>query len=214
MLLVINTQKKNTHKAKWVKPTFRQIFSQIWSYMTATFALLVATTIPLDSAHVKSQSILKPFQNGFKSKIQSHVKRKTVSTRQLVFPTTTTPITSEFGWRTHPITRARRFHAGIDFAMAMGAPIYAVDAGRVEFAGKRGGYGNTVIIRHRRGKSTLYAHASKLYVASGEKVARGQMIAAVGTTGFSTGPHLHFEVIVNDKPVNPRLYLEEQFSYN
>lgn len=117
--------------------------------------------------------------------------------------------TSEFGWRRHPITGDRNFHKGIDFGAATGTPIYAVDAGQVVFADKKGSYGNTVIINHGGDKSTLYGHASQLYVSSGQWVQRGQMIAAVGSTGLSTGPHLHFEVQVNGVAQNPRPYLHE-----
>ncbi|AFY47521.1 metalloendopeptidase-like membrane protein [Nostoc sp. PCC 7524] len=117
------------------------------------------------------------------------------------------PTSSPFGWRVHPILGYRRFHAGLDFAASYGSTIRAADSGTVIFAGWYGGYGKAVIIDHGRGITTLYAHSSELYVTEGQTVQRGQAIAAVGSTGLSTGPHLHFEVRRNGTPVNPADYL-------
>ncbi|MDZ8264140.1 murein hydrolase activator EnvC family protein [Nostoc sp. ChiQUE01b] len=114
---------------------------------------------------------------------------------------------SPFGWRIHPILGYRRFHAGLDFAASYGSKIRAADSGTVIFAGWYGGYGRAVIIDHGNGMTTLYGHTSELYVSEGQAVERGQAIAAVGSTGFSTGPHLHFEVRRNGTPVDPANYL-------
>ncbi|MBD2460020.1 peptidoglycan DD-metalloendopeptidase family protein [Oscillatoria sp. FACHB-1407] len=116
-------------------------------------------------------------------------------------------LTSNFGYRVHPILGYRRFHAGIDFGAGYGTVIRAADSGTVIFAGWYGGYGRSVIIDHGNNLTTLYAHASELYVSEGQAVQRGQAIAAVGSTGLSTGPHLHFEVRENGTPVNPLNYL-------
>jgi murein DD-endopeptidase MepM/ murein hydrolase activator NlpD len=116
-------------------------------------------------------------------------------------------ISSPFGWRTHPILGYRRFHGGLDFAASYGSTIRAADSGRVIFAGWYGGYGNAVIINHGEGITTLYGHCSQLYVTEGQTVKRGQAIAAVGSTGLSTGPHLHFEVRRNGTPENPANFL-------
>ena len=117
------------------------------------------------------------------------------------------PITSNFGWRMHPILGYQRLHAGTDFGADTGTPIRAAENGTVIFAGWYGGYGNTVIIDHGGGLTTLYAHTSQMYVREGQTVQRGEAIAAVGSTGLSTGPHLHFEVRENGEPVNPLNYL-------
>lgn len=117
------------------------------------------------------------------------------------------PITSPFGWRTHPITGAQRFHSGIDIGGDYGDPIYAAQAGTVEYAGWISGYGNAVIINHGGGISTLYGHCQSLEVSTGQSVAQGELIAECGSTGNSTGPHCHFEVRVSGEPVNPLEYL-------
>lgn len=127
-------------------------------------------------------------------------------TGMLAFPSDA-PTSSPFGWRTHPILGYRRFHGGLDFAANYGSTIRAADSGSVIFAGWYGGYGRAVIINHGDGITTLYGHCSELYVTEGQTVQRGSAIAAVGSTGLSTGPHLHFEVRKNGTPVNPMNYL-------
>ncbi|MGB3668610.1 MAG: peptidoglycan DD-metalloendopeptidase family protein [Phormidesmis sp.] len=117
------------------------------------------------------------------------------------------PITSNFGNRYHPVLGYSRFHAGTDFGAATGTPIRAAETGIVIFAGWYGGYGNAVILDHGDRITTLYGHASRLYVAEGNTVRKGETIAAIGTTGLSTGPHLHFEVRRAGEPVDPLNYL-------
>ncbi len=112
-------------------------------------------------------------------------------------------ISSGYGMRFHPILRRNRVHAGIDFAAGSGSPIMAAASGEVIVAQYSRSYGNMLVIDHGGGISTLYAHASRLYVSAGQTVSRGQVIAAVGSTGLSSGPHLHWEVRVNGSPVNP-----------
>ncbi|GAX40351.1 peptidase M23B [Tolypothrix sp. NIES-4075] len=114
---------------------------------------------------------------------------------------------SPFGWRMHPVLGYRRFHAGLDFAASYGSTIRAADSGTVIMAGWYGGYGNAIIIDHGKGITTLYGHTSQLFVSEGQTVQRGQAIAAVGSTGLSTGPHLHFEVRSYGTPVDPANFL-------
>ena len=117
------------------------------------------------------------------------------------------PVTSPFGWRIHPILGYKKFHTGIDIGVGYGVPIHAAGSGTVIYATWMGGYGNVIIVDHGNGLSTLYAHQSSLAVGTGAHVARGQTVGYVGSTGFSTGPHLHFEVRVNGNPVDPMGYL-------
>ena len=116
-------------------------------------------------------------------------------------------VTSHFGYRTHPVFGGRAFHSGVDLRARHGTNILAAESGVVTNSGWMRGYGNTVIIYHGGGISTLYSHNSANLVRVGESVARGQVIARAGATGIATGPHLHFEVRVNGRPVNPRPYL-------
>lgn len=116
-------------------------------------------------------------------------------------------IASAFGYRIHPIFKVRMMHTGIDIDADMGAPIKAAEEGTVISAGWRGGYGKCIVISHAGGLATLYGHASEILVSAGQKVKRGDMIGKVGSTGYSTGPHLHFEVRVDGTPVDPLGYL-------
>jgi len=116
-------------------------------------------------------------------------------------------ITSEFGWRTHPIFGSARFHSGIDIGADYGVPIHAAASGVVIEAGWIGGYGNTVMIEHGSGIVTLYGHNESLAVSVGQSVNQGDVIAYCGSTGNSTGPHCHFEVRVGGEPVSPWDYL-------
>jgi murein DD-endopeptidase MepM/ murein hydrolase activator NlpD len=117
------------------------------------------------------------------------------------------PITSEYGWRTHPIFGTSRYHSGLDIGADYGDPIRAADGGVVITAEWLGGYGYAVIIDHGGGISTLYGHNNELLVGVGQRVYKGQVIARAGSTGYSTGPHCHFEVRQNGSPVNPVNYL-------
>ena len=116
-------------------------------------------------------------------------------------------VTSGFGYRVHPIFHVRKMHTGIDIDADMGDPIRAASAGTVISAGWRGGYGKCVVISHGGGLATLYGHLSTISVSLGDRVKRGEVIGKVGSTGYSTGPHLHFEVRVNGEPVDPLGYL-------
>jgi murein DD-endopeptidase MepM/ murein hydrolase activator NlpD len=112
-------------------------------------------------------------------------------------------MTSSFGSRRHPILGYTRLHAGVDFAAAFGAPIYAVGDGMVTYAGWHGGHGNYVRLNHGGGFDTGYAHMSRIAVQDGARVRAGQVIGYVGSTRLSTGPHLHYELYRSGVPVNP-----------
>jgi hypothetical protein len=120
---------------------------------------------------------------------------------------TSGPITSGFGWRTHPISGEQRFHAGVDFGDPHGTPIHASNCGTVVLADWVGGYGNYTCISHGNGFKTCYGHQSQIIVRGGQSVKKGEVIGYVGSTGNSTGPHLHFEVRINGSPVDPMGYV-------
>ncbi len=116
-------------------------------------------------------------------------------------------ISSGFGYRTDPVNGTRAFHAGVDFALSCGTPVKAHAAGTVISAGWQGGYGNATIINHGGGMATLYGHQQSITAGAGQVVSAGEVIGYVGSTGKSTGCHLHFEVRINGNPVDPRGYL-------
>ena len=136
------------------------------------------------------------------------LNRKTDADAALDFtPVKTGYISSGFGRRADPITRRIAMHSGLDFAAPQGTPIHAVGAGVVTFAGRRGAYGNMIEISHSGGYKTRYAHAHTFNVKKGDLVRKGEQIATVGSTGRSTGPHLHLEVYRNGKAIDPARFL-------
>ena len=126
---------------------------------------------------------------------------------QLLWPANG-PMTSGYGYRTHPIFGDGRMHTGIDIGAAYGAPVIAADAGVVAYVGVMSGYGNVIVVDHGGGLATTYNHLSAFGVSSGQSVGRGVPIGNVGCTGYCTGPHLHFEVRINGSPVDPMPYLQ------
>jgi murein DD-endopeptidase MepM/ murein hydrolase activator NlpD len=130
---------------------------------------------------------------------------RSASRALLKTPVSGVKITSGFGMRRHPLLRYSKMHTGVDFGAPTGTPIRAAGSGVVDLAGRHGAYGNTIVLKHGAKYKTLYAHMSRLAagIRSGVRVNQGQVIGYVGTTGRSTGPHLHFEVRVSERPVNP-----------
>jgi murein DD-endopeptidase MepM/ murein hydrolase activator NlpD len=118
-------------------------------------------------------------------------------------------ISSEYGMRKDPFNGEMAFHDGIDLAVKRGTDIMALKDGVVTFSGFKGGYGNTVIVRHEGGLETIYSHAARNHVSEGQAVTAGTVLADVGSTGRSTGPHLHFEVRKDGRSVNPLPYLKD-----
>jgi murein DD-endopeptidase MepM/ murein hydrolase activator NlpD len=123
------------------------------------------------------------------------------------FPIPGAPVTSGFGPRIDPIAGYVGFHPGVDFGAPLGTPIHAAGDGLIVFAGQESGYGNYTCISHGHGIATCYGHQSQILVQVGQSVVRGQVIGLVGTTGYSTGPHLHFEVRINGQVTDPMPWL-------
>jgi murein DD-endopeptidase MepM/ murein hydrolase activator NlpD len=119
-------------------------------------------------------------------------------------------ITASRGWRRDPFTGQPEFHSGLDISARVGAPIHAPADGVVSDLGYNAGFGNTIVLSHGYGYLTRYAHMHNFAVTLGQSVRRGDVIGYVGTTGRSTGPHLHYEVLVNNEPVNPRNFILEE----
>jgi murein DD-endopeptidase MepM/ murein hydrolase activator NlpD len=134
---------------------------------------------------------------------------KSLSRAYLASPVPFSRKTSGFAMRLHPIFKTQQAHRGVDYAAPTGTPAQSVGDGVVTFAGVQGGYGNVVEVRHGTGHSTLYAHLSKINVRKGQTVQKGQTIGAVGSTGWSTGPHLHFEFRVNGVHTDPQKVIQQ-----
>jgi murein DD-endopeptidase MepM/ murein hydrolase activator NlpD len=115
-------------------------------------------------------------------------------------------VSSRFGLRIHPITGVQKTHTGMDIASNQGTAVYASDGGTVTLAGWNGGYGNCIMIDHGNGYVTLYGHLSAINVSKGQTVSQGETIGLVGSTGNSTGPHLHFEVLQNGTRIDPEQF--------
>ncbi|MGE5380659.1 MAG: murein hydrolase activator EnvC family protein [Methylocystaceae bacterium] len=153
----------------------------------------------LEAESQQLQSIIRRLQSG----------GKYVGTGKFTWPAPGyTRITSDYGMRYHPILKQRKLHTGMDIGAPTGAKIVAADSGKVIYRGSLGGYGNVIIIDHGGGISTLYAHMSAFVAKNGQEVERGTQIGKVGSTGWATGPHLHFEVRENGTPVNPHTYVK------
>lgn len=131
---------------------------------------------------------------------------KSIPAIQPVLNQDLTRVASGYGVRIDPVYHVKKFHHGMDFTAPVGTDVYATGDGVVSFTGWMQGYGNTMVVNHGFGYSTLYAHLYKAVARTGQRVKRGDIIALVGNSGKSTGPHLHYEVRINDRPVDPRNY--------
>jgi murein DD-endopeptidase MepM/ murein hydrolase activator NlpD len=166
--------------------------------MTDGSALAQGKEIFLPGAKVRVSSET----SGTKRTVAGNVKEKVTAKRGFGWPVVG-KISSPYGWRRDPVRGGKDFHTGLDIRAPRGRPIVAAAAGRVVHSGWMGGYGRTIVISHPGGATTLYGHASKLLVGVGANVKRGQRIALVGSTGRSTGNHLHFEIRQRGTPMNP-----------
>ncbi|NWH05549.1 M23 family metallopeptidase [Desulfobacter latus] len=174
--------------------------------------------IPLDAHHhaliremhhqVKQiQSVADKEKLDFNDLIDKLTKKKNLLASSPSIKPVSGIITSPFGYRKSPFTGKRTFHSGLDISNRMGTEIVSTATGKVVFAGRKTSYGNVVIIDHGYGKATKYAHVRDILVHKNQQVKRGEVIATLGNTGRTTGPHLHYEVLVNGTPVNPSKYI-------
>ena len=153
----------------------------------------------------------------FKGKVRENINEKNRADNQniqiesieskgfgkILWPVKYGKITSKFGNRTHPVLKSVKFHRGVDIAVSVGTPVYSGIKGKVTFAGRKGNYGNLVEIERDDGIKVRYAHLNSIDVVTGQKVSDGEKVAETGNTGMSTGPHLHYEIIIDENPVNP-----------
>ena len=154
------------------------------------------------SENIKGKNILDNHEvQGIQNIQNENIENRSFG--KILWPVKSGRITSKFGNRNHPVLKSVKFHRGVDIAVSLGTPVYAGIRGIVTFAGKRGNYGNLVEIEGSDGIKVRYAHLSKINVVAGQRVSDGEKVAETGNTGMSTGPHLHYEIIVDDSPVNP-----------
>ena len=163
------------------------------------------------------ESISLSRTESFKGKVRENINEKDRADNQniqiesieskgfgkILWPVKYGKITSKFGNRNHPILKSVKFHRGVDIAVSIGTPVYSGIKGRVTFAGRKGNYGNLVEIEGNNRIKVRYAHLNSIDVVTGQKVSDGEKVAETGNTGMSTGPHLHYEIIIDENPVNP-----------
>ena len=163
------------------------------------------------------ESISLSRTGSFKGKVRENINEKDREDNQnikienieskgfgkILWPVKYGKITSKFGNRTHPVLKSVKFHRGVDIAVSIGTPVYSGIKGKVTFAGRKGNYGNLVEIEGNDGIKVRYAHLNSIDVVTGQKVSDGEKVAETGNTGMSTGPHLHYEIIIDENPVNP-----------
>ena len=163
------------------------------------------------------ESISLSRTESFKGKVRENINEKDRTDNQniqienieskgfgkILWPVKYGKVTSKFGNRTHPVLKSVKFHRGVDIAVSVGTPVYSGIKGRVTFAGRKGNYGNLVEIEGNDRIKVRYAHLNSIDVVTGQKVSDGEKVAETGNTGMSTGPHLHYEIIIDENPVNP-----------
>jgi len=189
------------------------IFSQVWSRLEAIAAgQPAAAAAPLDPAAVVVHIRLLNLAIEAVAHWAPSVAEQAAATVADLSILGTAPVpdvkSSGYGWRSDPINRRHKFHAGTDYRADKGTPVYAAAGGVVIRAGRHRGYGNVIDIDHGNGITTRYAHLSKMGVKEGDAVTAALKIGAVGSTGRSTGPHLHFEVRIQNRPVDPVLAMQ------
>jgi len=206
---VIETEKQEQVEAKSILESKKNELKKLQSEKNAVIASINSDIKELEKAEKKAESDYKSIQAELnKALSQSKSTPAYQGNGKFLWPSAASSrVTSEYGYRIHPISGYKKLHRGLDIGAAAGTNVLAAEAGTVMTAGWNNSYGYYITINHGGGYVTLYAHNSKLLVSKGAKVTKGQVIAKVGSTGNSTGPHIHFEVMVNGTCQNPRNYL-------
>ncbi|MAQ64603.1 hypothetical protein CL647_00080 [bacterium] len=174
--------------------------------------VLEKSAVSSEERAFKLVNMMKNYVDEFNQKYSIHLKRTHLITARFEATPSIRPlygrVMSRYGWRKHPVSKKRRFHKGIDIASWAGAPIHVTADGIVEYAGWSRTFGYVVVVNHNYGYRTYYAHCSQILVKRKEIVKKGQVIAQVGSTGLSTGPHLHYEIRKWNQRLNPIAYLD------
>lgn len=189
--------------------TYKSQLSELENLEDEKNAELKALAAKEDEIEKEIQSYFAPAPTAENNKSSSDGSNTITegSSGGFIRPVASSSITSSYGPRVHPVTGEYKVHTGVDFAASTGTPFVAAKDGVVTTATYHPAYGNMVIIDHGGGVSTLYAHASELKVSAGQRVKQGQVVSLVGSTGYSTGPHAHFEIRINGQHVNPMNYI-------
>ena len=215
--------KKAKEEIEEVKATLEAREAELESLREELNYRLEAKQLLLDQLYADEQEYKKAYEKAEKDeqRVQAELNRlaeqerkngtqtKYTGTGKFLWPCpASSRITSYYGYRIHPVYKTKKFHSGIDVGAGYGSAIVAAESGTVITATTGSGYGKYVVVNHGSGITTLYAHCSSLLVKTGDKVTRGQTIAKVGSTGVSTGNHLHFEVRINGKTQDPLSYVK------
>jgi murein DD-endopeptidase MepM/ murein hydrolase activator NlpD len=195
---MVQLLKKNKKKVKASKN------SLTWESINIILLILVIIRIKIYSPDIKSYLISNNSRPTEQEQVVSNTSTGFIKPFKGNFL-----VTSPFGYRVHPILKIRRLHTGIDYGLNIGDSVVASNDGCVVHAGSKGGYGLAVVLRHSEEIKTLYAHNSEIKVKLQQCVKKGEVIALAGNTGMSTAPHLHFEIIKNEAPVNPEEFLQK-----
>lgn len=208
----MNNKQSTSRKPMLSKQWITLLVCFVILLLVGTFAnyrqTISASSITTTKAELSPYEELSPYNKGGQANDQEKTARSTdkLATSPSIWPVNGS-ITSGFGWRNSPWEDGSELHPGIDIATNMGTPVVATADGEVVKSGWSGGYGNIVQINHGNGIETIYGHNSQIAVSVGQSVRKGQVISYAGSTGRSTGPHVHYEVRVNGSAVDPMKYL-------
>jgi len=190
-----------------IKKGKEDFFNMKNKYMRFTIVFLVIVFL----CYVKYVNFTFNGAGGIDEINKSVSENKYILTGKITSPVKKGILTSRFGMREHPITKKYSFHTGIDIASKKGTPILSAFSGVVEEIGNNEAYGNFIIMRHSDSLSTFYGHCDSIKVSQGMRIRSGEVIAEMGSTGYSTGPHLHFEIRINSIRVNPMMAFGENY---